>query len=78
MADTEKKIIKTKVYTLKVEVADDGTQRLTRTNDGFNTLELIGLMSSVLLDLVSPNLPKLEFEKVTRRIVEQEENKESN
>jgi hypothetical protein len=57
-------------------MADDGTSRLTRTNDGFNVMELIGLLTSINHMLIGPNLPNLEFEKVTRRIVEQEENPE--
>jgi hypothetical protein len=70
----EKRILKTKKYTIKLEMADDGTFRLTRTNDGFNVMEMIGLLTSILHELLGPNLPNLEFEKVTRRIVEQEEN----
>ena len=71
----EKKIIKTKKYAMIVEVSDDGNSRLTRTNDGFNTYELIGLCTQVLHDLLGPALPNLEFEKVTRRVVDQESNK---
>ncbi len=74
----EKRIVKTKKYTIKLEMADDGTSRLTRTNDGFNVMELIGVLTSINHELIGPNLPNLEFEKVTRRIVEQEENEESN
>lgn len=73
----EKRIVKTKKYTIKMESADDGTSRLTRTNDGFNVMELIGVLTSILHELLGPNLPNLEFEKVTRRIVEQEENPEA-
>ena len=69
----EKNIIKTKKYSIKMDTADDGTSRLTRTNDGFNVMELIGVLTSILHELMGPNLPNLEFEKVTRRIVEQEE-----
>jgi hypothetical protein len=72
---TEKRILKTKKYTIKLEMADDGTFRLTRTNDGFNVMELIGVLTSINHELLGPNLPNLEFEKVTRRIVEQEENR---
>jgi hypothetical protein len=72
----EKHIIKTKKYSIKMETADDGTSRLTRTNDGFNVMEMIGVLTSILHELMGPNLPTLEFEKVTRRIVEQEENPE--
>jgi hypothetical protein len=60
-----------------METADDGTSRLTRTNDGFNLMEIIGVLTSILHELMGPNLPTLEFEKVTRRIVEQEENPEA-
>ena len=73
----EKQIIKTKKYSIKMETADDGTFRLTRTNDGFNVMEMIGVLTSILHELLGPNLPNLEFEKVTRRIVEQEENPEA-
>lgn len=73
----EKHIIKTKKYSIKMEMAIDGTSRLTRTNDGFNVMEMIGVLTSILYELMGPNLPNLEFEKVTRRIVEQEENPEA-
>lgn len=75
--DQKKKIIKTKKYSIKMEMAADGTSRLTRTNDGFNVMEIIGVLTSILLELMGPNLPNLEFERVTRRIVEQEENPEA-
>jgi hypothetical protein len=70
----EKRIVKKKKYIIKLEMADDGTSRLIRTNDGFNVMELIGVLTSILIEMVGPNLPNLEFEKVTSRIVEQEEN----
>ena len=73
----EKKIIKTKKYSIKMEMATDGTSRLTRTNDGFNVMEIIGVLTSILHELMGPNLPNLEFEMVTRRIVEQEEETET-
>lgn len=73
----EKQIIKTKKYTIKMEIAADGTLQITRTNDGFNVVELIGVLTPILKELMGPNLPNLEFEKVTRRIVEQEENPEA-
>ena len=65
----ERKIIKTKIYTLTVDIADDGTSRLTRHNDGFNTIELIGLCTQVLYDLCSPNLPEMKIDEVKRQIV---------
>lgn len=73
----EKTIVKTKKYSIKMEMGDDGTFRLTRTNDGFNVMEIIGVLTTILHELMGPNLPNLEFEKVTRRIVEQEENPEA-
>jgi len=73
MENTEKRIVKTKTYQIKVQVADDGTSRLIRTNDGFNTLELVGICTQIVYDLIVPSLPNLEFEKVTRRIVVDEE-----
>lgn len=42
MAEVKK--IATKTYTITVEVFDDGTQNMKRTNDGFGTLELIGML----------------------------------
>jgi hypothetical protein len=67
---------KVKKYTIKMEISDSNSFRLIRTNDGFNVMELIGILSSILHELIGPNLPNLEFEKITRRLVEEEETKE--
>ena len=39
----EAKIIATKKWTIEINFYDDGSQRLKRTNEGFNPYELLGL-----------------------------------
>ena len=42
--ENTKKIIKTKIYKMTVAMHEDGTSSMTRINDGFGPLELIGML----------------------------------
>jgi hypothetical protein len=44
MEKQESKIVRTQVYTVKVNTFDDGQYNMERCNDGFNTLELLGVL----------------------------------
>ena len=41
----DKKVVKEKVYTVKLIFFDDGSTQLKRTNDGFNVFELLGVLN---------------------------------
>lgn len=43
--------MKAKTYKLKLTTNPDGTNRLTRTNKGFNPFELIGILELTIREL---------------------------
>ena len=38
------KLIKSQIWTIRLDTYDDNTSKLTRTNEGFNVLELLGIL----------------------------------
>ena len=57
--------MKTKKYTIEFKFNDDGSTELTRTNDGFNPFELLGLLEMAqaeilecLKDTIKPDIVK--------------------
>lgn len=48
---TERKVLSTKTYTVKIENFDDGTNAMHRINDGFNPLELLGLTDFISMEI---------------------------
>ena len=70
MEDTTKKILKAKTYTIEEKLFEDGTKCLARTNDGFNPLELLGLMSLISLDITKQIAGKIKPTIVKRIVVE--------
>lgn len=51
MAKKEKTIVKEKTHTFKIIEYSDGTAIMKRENDGFNSLELLGYMTHMQLDI---------------------------
>jgi hypothetical protein len=52
------RLIKTKTYTITVEDFDDGESNMSRVNDGFNIVELMGFMSFIDYELKQQMLHK--------------------
>jgi len=57
-----------KVYTIKMEIIEGGKAKMTRTNDGFNGLELLGVLEiarkEILQELegaIKPDVIKRQF-----------------
>lgn len=71
MEKKRRKILKVKKYTIEVTEFDDDKQQISRTNDGFSALELMGVLAhchhSVSLLLAGKVFPEPEV--IKRNIV---------
>jgi len=63
-----------KIYTIIVETTEDGNQ-MTRTNDGFNAFELLGILEMAQDDILKQmkNVEEKEIDIIKRQIVKDEE-----
>jgi hypothetical protein len=63
-----------KTYTIILETTEDGNQ-MTRTNDGFNAFELLGILEMVQDDILKQMKSKeeKEIDIIKRQIVKDEE-----
>ena len=66
---TEKKVLVTKTYTVIVEHLEDGTQNMSRRNDGFNPLELIGVADFIALEVREQIMGRLKPDTIKREVV---------
>lgn len=64
----EAKIIATKKWTIEINFYDDGSQRLKRTNEGFNPYELLGLSFKSQMEILDQISGKI-TPTITERIV---------
>lgn len=64
----------TKTYTIVLEKKEDGTQ-FTKTNDGFNAFELLGILKVAEHDVLNQirNKAENEIDIIKRQVVENEE-----
>jgi len=69
-----------KKYTVELIECANGTIEMKRVNDGFNVLELIGVLRLTIKELDAAMLKKENFniEKITRQVVVDAENKTDN
>ena len=44
--------MKTQTYTIDVTTDDEGNRRMMRTNDGFETLDLLGIVTLIQSELI--------------------------
>ena len=60
------------VYTITIEHKEDGTKTMTRRNDGFNAIELLGLLELTQQDILKQlkGLEEAEIDVVKREVVE--------
>jgi hypothetical protein len=65
----EPKIIGTKTWTIKMEYFDDGSQKLIRTNGGFNPYELIGLAFKSQIEILDQVSGKIRPTTIERNII---------
>lgn len=69
MENQEKKVVLTKTYTITVTHFDNGTFAMTRLNDGFQPLELIGLSEFIALEVREQILGRVKPDTITRQVV---------
>jgi len=60
-------------YTIKFEKNDDGLLCINKKNDGFNPIELLGLLSWAYADILEQMKGNVEPDIVKREFVEQDE-----
>ena len=65
-----KKVIRKQVYTIEVDQHGDGSFTLHRTNDGFSTAELIGLLTITRRELMKSFEEPVQIERVKRTVIE--------
>lgn len=57
-----------KTYTIKVEMTND-KNILTRTNDGFNSYELLGILENLQLDILSQMAGTIKPDIIKREVI---------
>ena len=65
----EKKVVLTKTYTITVKHFDNGTFDMTRINNGFVPLELIGLGALIVTEVTDQINGKFKPDTITRQVV---------
>jgi hypothetical protein len=63
-----------KIYTIIVDTTEDGNQ-MTRTNDGFNAFELLGILEMAQDDILKQmkNIEEKGIDIIKRQVVKDEE-----
>ena len=70
------KIISTKLYTVEVSYFDNDTIRVKRTNDGFNTLELLGVLNHAQLEIQKQMAGEIKPTITERNVVKTDDGKD--
>lgn len=65
----ESTIISSKVWTITINTDSDGVQTMKRVNDGFNPMELLGIIDFVKDDIMAQVRGKIKPDVVERTIV---------
>lgn len=71
---SESKIIHTKSYTIRIDTFENGKFGITRTNDGFHALELLGLLERIQFDILEQMNGNIKPDFVNRNVVINPEN----
>ena len=69
----KKDIIKKRIYTIEQIMYTDGTTELKRTNDGFNALELMGLLELSKDDIIDQIKGAVKPDIVKRKVIDSDE-----
>ena len=67
--DKEKKVVKVKVYKVTVTHYDNGSVNVKRICDGFNPIELIGILEETQLDILKQRGGEFKPDQVERQFV---------
>ena len=66
---SEKKETLKKTYTIEVIEYDNGDTRMNRINDGFSTIELLGILNYVTQEVMMIAAGHLKIDEVTRKAI---------
>jgi hypothetical protein len=66
---TKKTIQTTKVYTVKSIIYSDGTTTLERTNDGYSSMELLGLLEMSQMDIIEQIKGVIKPDFIERKVI---------
>ena len=65
----KKKLIKKKIYTVEMLEYSDNSATLKRTNDGFNSFELLGLVVDIKEEILEQIRSNITPDIVERRVI---------
>lgn len=65
----EKKPIEVKKWHIEITTFDDGSTEMMRTNDGFNPIELLGLLSFAHQDIVNQIKGEIKPDVIKRNVI---------
>ena len=66
---SENKIVSTKNYNISVTTDNEGKQQMNRQNDGFNSIELIGLFDFIAWEVREQIMGKIVPDTIKRQVV---------
>lgn len=66
---SEKKVVKTKTFTVTLNHYDDGSHSMIRRNDGFEALELLGVADFIALEVREQIIGRIKPDVVKREAV---------
>ena len=69
METNEKTIVSTKTYTITITEDNEGKQNMTRKNDGFNPIELIGISDFIAWEVREQIMGKIIPDTIKRQVV---------
>ena len=58
-----------KTFTIEVKISDDGIFSTTRTNDGFNFYELLGILDHSIRDIIAKSSEGIKTDIIKRQII---------
>ena len=65
----DKKVARVKTWTITETTYEDGSRNMTRTNDGFNPLELIGISDFVAWEVKEQIMGRIVPDTIKRQVV---------
>ena len=69
METNEKTIVSTKTYTITITEDNEGKQNMTRRNDGFTSIELIGISDFIAWEVREQIMGKIIPDTIKRQCV---------
>ena len=67
--ETPKISVSKQIYTIEIETYDDGSSTMSRTNEGFTLLELLGLCNFIALEIMKQQADEIEPDIINRKVI---------